>query len=105
MRRYSQTKRERSFRWPLQERLSGAERSLPRGGSLDRPYAHRLGRRVAPLLQAKLPPSDVVPGAQLVADTAVDADGLKAEGFVQPDAARIRLGDARVGVVEALQDQ
>src|SRR5438477_13135172 len=53
----------------------------------------RFGRR-RKRPQAALPPTDVVPGAHLEADVAIDTDRLEANGLVQRDARRIWQCDA-----------
>src|SRR5687768_4471899 len=58
---------------PVRARLNGGER---RG---------LLGLRRA-LPQRELPPADIVPRAELVADLAIDADRLESGCLVQPDA-------------------
>jgi hypothetical protein len=44
--------------------------------------------------QLQLVPADVVPGVQLPADAAVDADRSEAEPLMQADAGRVQQGDA-----------
>src|SRR4030095_9398695 len=48
----------------------------------------RRRHRVRP--QGSLPPTHVVPGTELVADSAIDADRREADAFVQSDTRRIR---------------
>src|SRR5213592_2079955 len=60
-------------------------------------------RRLGP--QSQFPISDIMPRAHLVADLVVNTDGTEPDRFVQPDAARIRQRDARIGVVVALRGQ
>jgi hypothetical protein len=44
-----------------------------------------------------------VPGAQFIAHGAIDPDGRKPEGFVEPHAGGVRERDAGVGVVIPLE--
>jgi hypothetical protein len=58
---------------------------------------------VGPLgLQLELPPADVEPAAQLVADAGVNADRAKADRFVQADAGVVRQRNAGNRFEEAL---
>ena len=52
-----------------------------------------------------MPPSDIVPFAQLVPDLAVYADGDESRRFMKSDARRIGLGDPRVRIHETLPPQ
>src|SRR6187402_1741215 len=62
----------------------------------------RLRRRpVGRGCQLQLEPADVVPGALLEADLAVDPGALEAERFVQAEARLVRQGDAGAGHAEA----
>src|SRR4030095_3177885 len=65
----------------------------------------RVTRRANMLLEGELPPADVVPPTELVADAAIDANGLEAHRLVQRDARWIRQRDAGERIEVALRGE
>src|SRR5262245_20360721 len=68
-------------------------------------HVERRTRRDLVLLEHQLPPSDVVPAIQLVADVAVHTNWLEAHRLVQRDAGRIRQRDSGERIEVALRGQ
>src|SRR5215469_272610 len=73
--------------------------------AIERRERLRLGRFARRLAQNELPPADVAPIAELVADLAIDPDRSEPERFVQTDARGIRKADAGERIDVALRAQ
>src|SRR6185503_14782141 len=92
-----------SRRLGADDRFAARQQLRPTRLVRNRCNVERLTRRAHMLLEGELPPADVVPPIELVADAAIDANGLEPHRLVQRDARRIRQRDAGERIEVALR--
>src|SRR6187455_1491295 len=99
--------------WPLSssrrpgadDRFAARQQFRPPRLLSNRRNLERLTRRANMRLEGELPPADVVPLIELVADAAIHANGLETDRLVQRDARRIRQRDAGERIEVALRGE